>query len=458
MPSAVWPDSQPGMKHTLRAAALSALLAATATHAAPPEGQGVAWDITADLTTEIGQRLAGSPREAAARDWAVVRLKALGFQNVRSEPFTITGFVRGAETAQLTGPYPQKLHITALGNSVPTPKGGLTAELVYFPSLDALKAAPDGSLKGKVAFIDNQMLPNQDGSGYGPYGQARRQGPATAAAKGAVATVIRSAGTDHNRDPHTGGTNFPAGSRAIPAGAVSAPDADLIARIARTGKPMTINLVLEGYPQANMPSGNVVGDLPGRDPSLPPILVACHLDSWDLGTGAIDDGAGCAIVAAAALRAQEGGRPLRTIRVLWAGSEELGGFGGDAYAKAHAAEPHALAMESDFGADRVWRVDFNLAAANKGLRDKIAAALAPMGIVVGAAKANGGTDVEPIIAAQKLAVIDLQQDGTRYFDLHHTPDDTLDKIDPAQLEQNVAAWTAVLKVVANEPGALAGAE
>ena len=444
------------MTNLLRAAALSALLLSTAANAAPPQGSGVAWDIVADLTTEIGARLDGSPREAAARDWAVARLTLLGFKNVQVEPFTIPGFVRGAESARLTGPYPHNLHITALGNSVPTPKGGLTAEVVYFASLDALKAAPAGSLTGKVAFIDNQMLPNQDGSGYGPYGNARRQGPAVAASKGAVAAVIRTAGTDHNRAPHTGGTKFPAGSTAIPAGAVSAPDADLIARIAATGKPMTINLVLESHPQANMPSGNVIADLPGRDPSLPPILVACHLDSWDLGTGAIDDGAGCAIVTAAALRAQQGGQPLRTIRVLWAGSEELGGFGGIAYAKAHAGEPHALAMESDFGADRVWRVDLNLAAANKPLGAKVSAALAPMGIVTGTTKAGGGTDVEPIIAAQKLAVVDLQQDGTRYFDLHHTPDDTLDKIDPAQLEQNVAAWTAVLNVVANEPGAIAG--
>ena len=440
----------------LRVAALSALVIASSASAAPPQGSGTAWDIVADLTTEIGARLDGSPREAAARDWAVARLTKLGFKNVHTEPFTISGFVRGAESARLTGPYPHNLHITALGNSVPTPKGGLNAELVYFASLDALKAAPEGALKGKIAFIDNQMLPNQDGSGYGPYANARRQGPAMAATKGAIGTVIRSAGTDHNRDPHTGGTNFPAGSRAIPAGAVSAPDADLIARIAATGKPITINLVLESRPQANMPSGNVIADLPGRDPTLPPLLLACHLDSWDLGTGAIDNAAGCAIITAAALRAQGADRPLRTIRVLWSGSEELGGFGGIAYAKAHAGEPHALAMESDFGADRVWRVDLNLAAANKALGGRVSAALAPMGIVTGATKAGGGTDVGPIIAAQKLAVIDLRQDGTRYFDLHHTPDDTLDKIDPAQLDQNVAAWAAVLAVVANEPGSISG--
>ena len=444
------------MQNTLRAAALFALLASTAVSAAPPQGSGTAWDIVADLTTEIGARLDGSPREAAAREWAVARLNRLGFKNVHIEPFIILGFVRGAESAQLTGPYPHKLHITALGNSVPTPKGGLSGELVYFASLNALKAAPDGSLKGKIAYVDNQMLPNQDGSGYGAYGNARRQGPAVAASKGATAAVIRSAGTDHNRDPHTGGTNFPVGSRAIPAGAVSAPDADLIARIATTGKPITIQLVLESHPQANMPSGNVIADLPGRDPSQPPILLACHLDSWDLGTGAIDDGAGCAIITAAAVKAQSAGQPLRTIRVLWAGSEELGGFGGIAYGKAHASEPHALAMESDFGADRVWRVDLNLAPANKPLGEAVSAALAPMGIVTGATKAHGGTDVQPIIAAQKLAVVDLQQDGTRYFDLHHTPDDTLDKIDPVQLDQNVAAWAAVLGVVANEPGAING--
>ncbi len=445
------------MRSLSRAAALSALLSATASQAAPAPDD-LAWQITEGLTTEIGARPAGSEREARARDWAVARLTVLGFRNVRVEPFTVTGFVRGTETAELTAPYPRKLHITALGYSVPTPKGGLKAELVYFPTLDALKAAPEGSLKGKVAFIDHAFVASQDGAGYGPYGAVRRQGPAIAASKGAAAAVIRSVGTDHNRDPHTGVASFTDPAKAIPAGAVSIPDALLIARIAKTGKPMMIDLVLEGRPQANMPSGNVIAELPGLDPTLPPVMLACHLDSWDLGTGAIDDAAGCGIITAAALRTQRQGQPLRTIRVLWAGSEEIGVFGGAAYGKAHAAEPHALVMESDFGADRVWRVKFNLSTANQPLRNRIAAGLALMGIVPAADKANGGADTGAIIAAQKPGVIDLDQDGTRYFDLHHTPDDTLDKVDPVQLEQNVAAWTVVLKEVANEAGPIKPAE
>ena len=445
------------MDHLLSALSLSLLLtAAGPAFAAPPQGSGTAWEIVADLTTEIGPRLAGSDREAAAREWAAARLKALGFSNIRTEPFSVNGWVRGEETARMVTPYPQHLAITALGYSVPTPAGGLTADVVYFPSLDALKAAPAGSLDGKIAFIDHAMRATQDGSSYGPFGNARRQGPSIASSKGAIAAVIRSAGTDSHRNPHTGGTGFAAGVKPIPAGAVSNLDANLIARVAARGKPMRFALKLTGYPQANLQSGNVVAELPGRDPSLPPILLACHLDSWDLATGAIDDGAGCAIITAAALKVQAGGKPLRTIRVLWAGSEEIGGFGGEAYAKAHAAEPHALAMESDFGADHVWRVRFDFAALNTELANRITAALAPMGIVRGTDKANGGTDVEPIIAKQKLAVVDLDPDGTRYFDLHHTPEDTLDKIDPVQLQQNVDAWTAVLAIAANEAGPMNG--
>lgn len=423
---------------------------------APPAAaaDSVAWDIVAGLTSEVGQRLAGSEAEARARSWAADKLKALGFQNVTVEPFTIRGYVRGLDKARLVAPVPHALAITALGYSGATPDKGIEGEVVYFPTLAALKAAPDAALAGKIAFIDHAMRRTQDGSGYGPYGQVRREGPAVASAKGAIGVVIRSVGTDNHRNPHTGVTNFPAGIKPIPAGAVSNPDADLVARLAASGKPLRLSLTLTGKTTDGLPSGNVVADLPGRDPSLPPVLVGCHLDSWDLGTGAIDDASGCAIVTAAALKAQDGGKALRTIRVLWAGSEEIGGFGGDAYAKAH-PEPHAVAMESDFGADRVWRVQTRFAPADKALADRIVAALNPLGVVAGRDDANGGADVEPVIEKQKLAVVDLNQDGTHYFDLHHTPDDTLDKVDPVALAQNVAAWTEVLKIVANVETAIA---
>ncbi|MBT2188401.1 M28 family peptidase [Sphingobium nicotianae] len=442
------------MTSLARALALSALVSATAVTAAP--GDSTAWDIVSGLTTEIGPRLAGSEAEARARDWAKARLTALGFSNVAIEPFTIKGYVRGEDRARLLAPYQQPLAITALGYSGTTPAKGIEGELVYFASFDALKAAPAGSLTGKIAYIDHAMKANQDGSGYGPYGNARRQGPAIAAQKGAIGVVIRSIGTDNHRNPHTGATNWPDGVKPIPAGAISNPDADNVARIAAKGQPMRLSLTLTGTITDKLPSGNVIGDLPGSNPSLPPILVACHLDSWDLGTGAIDDGAGCAIVTAAALRARASGPLVRTIRVLWAGTEELGGFGGEAYAKAHATQPHALAMESDFGADRVWNVKMKLAPANKALGDRIAASLASMGIVRATGETDGGTDVGPIIRDQKLAVIDLGQDGTRYFDLHHTPDDTLDKIDPVQLEQNVEAWARVLTILGNEAGPISG--
>ncbi|MCW1384401.1 M28 family peptidase [Novosphingobium sp. KCTC 2891] len=441
----------------LVAAPLALPVPALAESSANAPAGDVAWDIVSGLTTDVGQRLAGSEAEARARAWGAEKLKALGFQNVAVEPFTIRGYVRGVDKARLIAPVPQVLAVTALGYSGATPDKGIEGDIAYFPTLAALKAAPDGSLGGKIAFIDHAMRRAQDGAGYGPYGQVRREGPGVASRKGAAAVVIRSVGTDSHRNPHTGVTSFPQGVKPIPAGAVSNPDADLIARLAASGRTLRLALTLTGKTTEGMPSGNVVGELPGRDPSLPPILVGCHLDSWDLGTGAIDDASGCAIVTAAALKAQDGGRALRTIRVLWAGSEELGGYGGDAYAKAH-AEPHALAMESDFGADRVWRVQTRFAPADKALAERIVAALNPLGVVPGKGEAGGGTDVEPVIEKQKLAVVDLGQDGTHYFDLHHTPDDTLDKVDPAALAQNVAAWTEVLKIVANvaEPVAPAG--
>ncbi|MEL0212375.1 MAG: peptidase M28 family protein, partial [Novosphingobium sp.] len=220
----------------------------------------VAWDVLAGLTSEVGPRMPGSEAEARARTWAEARLKALGFSKVAVEPFRIRGYVRGRDEASLLAPIPFKLAVTALGYSGTTTDKGIEGEVVYFPTLDALKAAPAGSLAGKIAFIDHAMKRAQDGSGYGPYGQVRRAGPAIASGKGAMGVVIRSIGTDSHRNPHTGGTTFADGVKPIPAGAVSNPDADLIARIARSGKSIRLNLTLTGKTTDNLPSGNVIGE------------------------------------------------------------------------------------------------------------------------------------------------------------------------------------------------------
>lgn len=454
------------------AAGLALILSLPAAASIPPppsaaelaqQGEDPAWAITEALTTEIGPRQAGTEAEAAARRWAVKRLTDMGFHNVREEPYMMPTWVRGEEAASLIGPFhPQKLAIAALGNSGSTGPKGIEGEIAYYSSFDALVTAPDHLVRGKIVFIDHQMEPAQDGSGYGQYGRGRFQGPNVAAKKGAVAIVIRSIGTDGHRNPHTGVTTFEDGVKPIPAGAIANPDADLLVRqwrrtlsmrtketyLGYTPEPLRMKLLLTPKQLGDQPSGNVIAEVPGSDPAASPVIVACHLDSWDLGTGAIDDAAGCGIITAAAKHVMTAGQPRRTIRILWAGAEEVGVFGGKAYFDAHGTEKHAVAMESDFGADRVWRVDFKLPESAKELEKRIGAALAPFGVVTGHGEAHGGADIGALVQAGVPAV-DLQQDGTRYFDYHHTPDDTLDKIDPAQLRQNVVAWAATLAILAN---------
>ncbi len=412
----------------------------------------VAWAITEDLTTQIGPRTTGgSPRQAAARDWAVARLRALGFRNVRIEPYTLPDvWERGVETAEVVGPNAQALRLAALGNSGATPAAGLTAPVVYFADLNALMLAPDASVRGKIAFVSNVMEPTQDGSSYGSAGAARFVGPNIAARKGAAAILIRSIGTDHGRGPHTGNTNFDAGVAPIPAAALSVADAENLARIVNLG--LTVNLHLTLTPRFVGPreSGNVVAEVPGTDRGAGIVLIGGHLDSWDLGTGAIDDASGLAITTAAAKIVMDAGRPRRTIRVVWFGDEEIGGFGGQAYAAAHKGERHVIASESDFGADRVWQFKTAFSGPATAIGDRLAVALAPLGIVRGAGQAAGGTDIAAVLRTG-VAGLELNQSGLRYFDVHHTPEDTLDKVDPAQLSQNVAAWTAMLQIVANAP-------
>ncbi|MBH5322955.1 M20/M25/M40 family metallo-hydrolase [Aurantiacibacter sediminis] len=417
----------------------------------------VAWDFLEGITTEIGPRLAGTEDEARGRAWAMEWLIERGFVNVADEPFMHNTWVRGEERARLVGAGAQPLVLTALGYSGATLAEGITAEIVQFATVNDLRAADPAEVAGKIVYIGNPMQATQDGSHYGMFGSPRRQGPGIAAQKGAAGIIIRSIGTDNDRLPHTGATSWPDGVEPIPAAALSNPDADNVERLLERGETLTLELVLTPQFLGMTQSGNVVGEIMGRDPSLPPVLLACHLDSWDNGTGAVDDASGCAIAASAALHAVEDGQPLRTIRVLFAGAEETGLWGSRAYSEAHADEEIGVGLESDFGAGLIWRLETNFTQSNPALFQQLADAVIPYGVLPAPQiTATGGADLN-ILRDQGGAIIDLQQDGLRYFDLHHTANDTLDKVDPGELAQNVAVWTAVTRVLANHRGSFLGA-
>ena len=420
-----------------------------------------AYAIVESLTTEVGQRLAGTPAEARARDWGVAKLKALGFQNVHVQTFDVPRWERGVETAEVLGASSQRLILTALGYSGATPAAGVTGEVVRFADVDALRAVPDGSLKGKIVFIDHAMARAQDGSSYGAFGGIRRSGPAVAAAKGAAVYLMRSLGTGNVRTPHTGTTTW-GDVTPIAAAALTVPDAMQLARLLDRGA-VQLHVTLTPRLTGTGKSGNVIGEITGATKPKEVIAVGGHLDSWDLGTGAIDDASGIAITVGAAklildaIKAGDLPRPARTIRVVMFGDEESQGpLGGQTYLKGHASDTHVLTGESDFGADRVWQFRTSTGPASKPFVAALAKVLAPLGIAQSGLPAHGGTDVEALVQAG-TPVIDLAQDGTRYFDLHHTPEDTLDKIDRVQLDQNVAAWAAMLWLAADGSTVLAPA-
>ncbi|MCG8440899.1 MAG: M20/M25/M40 family metallo-hydrolase [Caulobacterales bacterium] len=413
------------------------------------------YDIVESLTTEVGPRLAGTPEEARARAWALETLNELGFANVREEPFEIDAWTRGRETAHVTAPFPQELLVTALGGSVATPADGLEAEVALLDDYDQLLATPEGALEGKIAFINGRMAANQDGSGYGLANRKRVTGAIEAARRGAAAVLIRSVGTDSQRFPHTGQmSGYDLSVTPIPAAALSVTDADQLERIIARGGPTTVKLVLTPRVLDAQPSGNVVAEVVGRELPDEIVLIGAHLDSWDLGTGALDDGAGVGIVTAAAkLIAELPEPPRRTIRVVYFGSEEVGLLGARAYVERHAdlLDLHVLGAESDFGARRVWRFDSGVGESARAKTDAIAALLRPLGVGRGVDDTTGGPDMGPL-HARGVPVLDLVQNGIDYFHFHHTADDTVDKIDPAELRQNVAVYAAVAYLAAELPG------
>jgi hypothetical protein len=440
----------------IRAGVLGLCLAATAVCADPQTaavlrdralGDDTAWSILESLTTEVGPRPAGSPAALRARDWGVAKLNALGFTNVHVEPFAKTAWLRDAESAEIIAPFPHRLALLGLGNSPATPPQGITAQVVVFDSLAELKAAPDNCCTGRIVLVNQPMTRTQDIWGYG-LGVAARAAAPLAAKRGAVAYLVRSISTSTNRSPHTGGMGRPApGMKAVPAAALGVPDAELIEHMAARG-PVTVHLSLQSH-LTDTTAWTVSGDVAGSDPKAGVIVIGGHLDSWDPGTGAIDDAAGIAITMAAA-KLVAATHPKRTIRVVMWGSEETAGSG-DAYLAAHKTELGniVIAGESDLGADNIFSLQLPAGSWDRPELKPLESLLAPLKIMASPAAAEeGGSDLEALHGAG-VPLLALNQDASRYFDYHHTADDTLAIVDPQQLRQNVAAWAATLEIIAS---------
>lgn len=397
------------------------------------------------LSDRIGPRLSGSKNLEQAVEWVAKELRKAGLDDVHTEKVLVPHWVRGVETGHVVAPAAHPMAITALGGSIPTPEGGVTAEVVEVTSLEALRAMPAEKIRGKIVLFNKKTLRNGGATdGYGAVVPMRSKGAIEASKLGAVGTLVRSVGTAPFRLPHTGAMGYEAGVPPIPSAAISEEDADLIHRLLAYGEPVRVNFVLGCATLPDAESANVVADLRGREKPDEVVLIGAHLDSWDVGTGAIDDGAGVAIVMETMriLRALDL-RPRRTIRAVLFTNEENGLRGGKAYNEAHAAElaKHVVAIETDSGAARPK--GFGVSAGEGGIDAvrKIAARLAPIGAdeVTGN---GGGADISPMKLAG-VPQMGLRQDTTYYFDYHHSAADTLDKVDRAELALNIAAMAVM---------------
>ena len=420
-------------------------------------GDATAWTVIESLTTEIGPRLPGSEADARAVAWAKARFEALGYDRVWTEPVTFPRWERRSESAQVLGAHAQPLVVTALGGS---PGGEVSAELVRFDSIAALEAAEPAAVAGRIVFVDVPMQRTRDGSGYGKAGPVRSRGPSIAARKGAAAYLMRSIGTSPNRVANTGITRFDADVTPIPSAALSLPDADQLTRLLRLG-PVPVRLTLDVGWNGDYTSHNVIAELTGRERPEEIVLIAGHLDSWDLGTGAVDDASGIGITMAAGhLVAQLPQRPRRSLRVVAFANEEQGLIGARAYADTHGGPEviarHVVGAESDFGAGRIYGFNTGAPADQRATSDAIAEVLRPLGIDYLQDKGGPGPDITPL-AQKGGAWAWLGQDGTDYFDLHHNADDTLDKVDPDAVAQNTAAYAVFAWLAAESEGGFGSA-
>ena len=410
---------------------------------------GVAYARLAELTDTIGPRLSGSAGAAAAVRWGEQKLKQDGL-SVRLEPVKVPHWVRGEERGEIlpaAGSVGHPLVLTALGGSVGTPAGGLSAEVVEVHSLAEATALGEQA-RGKIVFYNHAMGTK---GGYRDFVDLRTKGPITAAAVGAEGALVRTLATSSLRSPHTGATFYEAASRNVPGAAISTEDADLLHRLLQRGRvSVKLSLGCQWLPDAD--SFNVVADIRGRELPDEVVVVSAHLDSWDLATGATDDGAGIAIVMEAGrLIAQEKRAPRRTVRVILYMNEENGLAGGKAYYAAHQAEmpKHQAAIEADSGSGRPLSFTV-LGPGGAALLKPWLAPLATLGLVDISEGDTGGSDISPM-EESGVTFLGVNQDSTHYFETHHSRADTLDKVEPDLLARNAAAFAVLAYAAAEMP-------
>lgn len=405
----------------------------------------------AHLTDNIGPRPQGSPQADAAVHYVADELRKLGL-DVRLDPVPVRRFMRGNDSAELVE-YPgqvegakQKIFITALLGNSPTPESGITAEVVVVNNFDELKALGRDKVAGKIVLFNEiydhrKAMAGQAGAGYGETVRYRAAGALAASELGAVGSLVRSAGDAAWRLPHTGWS----ADTPIPAGAVSAEDAGLIARLAAQGK-VRLHLTLTTHQGPEAQSYNVVADIKGSKHPEQVVIVSGHLDSWDLGTGAIDDGAGVVVaMETAELIHRLNLHPERTLRVIAWMNEEMAATGRDAYAKDHAAEipNHVAAIESDLGAEHPLGFHAKMSEAAQKQLLPVQNALSPIGAnLLQLVPQSPETDIEPL-ADKGVPALGIWQNGLAYFSYHHTAADTLDKVVPEELRENAACMAVM---------------
>ena len=410
-----------------------------------------AWRHAWSLTTEVGPRPAGSAGDRAAVAWALSNLAEIGFDEIRPQAVNVSAWDRGTAEVSITQPFPQNLVATALGRSIGTPQAGIEAPVIRFESLAELESTTPEEVRGRVVFIDERMERKRDGSGYGPAVQKRSSGPSAAAERGAVALVIRSVGTSNNRLAHTGSLRYKEGIRRIPAFALSNPDADLLGAQFASGEEVRMYLHSTARELEPTRSANIIAEIRGAEKPDEIVIMGAHLDSWDLGTGAQDNATGVAVLMEAArFIAMMPRRPARTVRLVLYANEERGLDGSRTYTAAamQSGERHVIGIEADGGAGLIYRLDSGVAEKAFPVVAAMRKVVEPLGIAAGDNSATGGADLSTL-RAEGMPVLSLRHDMTEYFDLHHSANDTLDKVDPGALRQAVAAYAPLVWIAAN---------